>query len=208
MLLDADAFEKNVATLAGLAREAGIGLRPHAKTHKCAGIAKAQIAAGALGVACAKSGELLALFEAGVTALMLTAPVASRRKIDRLAQAAARGCDLAVVVDRPGLVCDYADAARTAGAVISVLVDCDTGLGRTGLTKPDDVVALAKTIAAEPSLRYAGVQAYAGHVQHVHAADERRKVNAAATARLKEIVAASLTPRRSPAACTCCTWPA
>ena len=79
LLLDADAFEKNVATLAGLAREAGIGLRPHAKTHKCAGIAKAQIAAGALGVACAKSGELLALFEAGVTALMLTAPVASRR---------------------------------------------------------------------------------------------------------------------------------
>ena len=190
LLLDADAFEKNVATLAGLAREAGIGLRPHAKTHKCAGIAKAQMAAGALGVACAKSGELLALFEAGVTALMLTAPVASRRKIDRLAQAAARGCDLTVVVDRSELVNDYAEAARAAGATISVLVDCDTGLGRTGLTKPDDVVALAKTIAAEPSLRYAGVQAYAGHVQHVHAAGERRKVNAAATARLREIVAA------------------
>lgn len=190
LLLDADAFEKNVATLAALAREAGMGLRPHAKTHKCAGIAKAQMAAGALGIACAKSGELLALFDAGVTPLMLTAPVESRRKIDRLARAAAQGCGLAVVVDRVALVEAYADAARAAGATISVLIDCDTGLGRTGVADPPAAVALARAISAEPGLVYAGVQAYAGHVQHIHANDQRREVNRAANARLAAIVAA------------------
>lgn len=190
LLLDATAFEKNVATLAELAREAGVGLRPHAKTHKCAGIAKAQLAAGALGIACAKSGELLALFEAGVTPLMLTAPLASRRKIDRLALAATRGCDLTVVVDRADLVAAFGEAARAAGTTISVLVDCDTGLGRTGLTEPDAVVALARAVEAEPGLRYAGVQAYAGHVQHIHPTDQRRDVNREATSRLKPVVAA------------------
>jgi D-serine deaminase-like pyridoxal phosphate-dependent protein len=190
LLLDADAFERNIATLAGLARDAGIGLRPHAKTHKCANIAKAQLAAGALGICCAKSGELLALFEAGVTPLMLTAPVASRSKIDRLARAAASGCDLTVVVDRPGLVADYGQAARSAATSISVLIDCDTGLGRTGLAKADDIVELARAVDSEPGLRYAGVQAYAGHVQHIHSPVERRDANRAATARVKTIVAA------------------
>lgn len=190
LLLDAHAFERNVATLSALAKEAGTGLRPHAKTHKCASIAKAQLAAGAIGIACAKSGELLALFEAGVRPLMLTAPVASRRKIDRLAQATARGCDLTVVVDRAELVTDFASAARAAGATISVLVDCDTGLGRTGATTPEAVVTLARAIAAEDGLNYAGVQAYAGHVQHMHENDARRLANRSANERLAAMLAA------------------
>jgi len=190
LLLDATAFERNVATLAALAKEAGTGLRPHAKTHKCASIAKAQLAAGALGIACAKSGELLSLFEAGVNPLMLTAPVASRRKIARLAQASAQGCDLTVVVDRAGLVADFAAAARAAGTTIAVLVDCDTGLGRTGVTTPDAVVALARAIAAEDGLTFAGVQAYAGHVQHVHDNEARRTANRSANERLAAILSA------------------
>ena len=190
LLLDATAFEQNVATLASLAKEAGTGLRPHAKTHKCASIAKAQLAAGAVGIACAKSGELLALFEAGVNPLMLTAPVASRRKIKRLAQAAAQGCELTVVVDRSDLISDFGAAARAAGTTIAVLVDCDTGLGRTGATTPEAVVALVRAISAEASLTYVGVQAYAGHVQHVHDKEARRKANRIANERLAAILAA------------------
>lgn len=190
LLLDATAFERNVATLAALAKEAGTALRPHAKTHKCATIARAQLAAGAIGIACAKPGELLALFEAGIKPLMLTAPVASRRKIERLVQAAARGCDLTVVVDRIGLVADFGAAARAAQTTIAVLVDCDTGLGRTGATTPEAVVALARAIAAEDGLTYAGVQAYAGHVQHVHDNDARRLANRTANERLAAILAA------------------
>ena len=190
LLLDATAFEANVGVLAGLAAARGMGLRPHAKTHKCAAIAKAQLAAGALGIACAKPGELLALFEAGVNPLMLTAPVASRLKIDRLAAAAARGADIAVVVDRAQLIADYAASARAAGTTISVLVDCDTGLGRTGVTTPAGAVALARMIEAEEGVTYAGVQAYAGNVQHVFGYEERRAANHAANERLRAIVTA------------------
>ena len=190
LLLDAQKFEASVALLARLGKEAGMGIRPHAKAHKCAAIAKQQLAAGALGIACAKPGELLALFEAGITSLMLTAPISSTRKIARLAEVAARGAELTVVVDRAELVGQFGAAARAAGTAIAVLVDCDTGLGRTGVTAPDDAVALARLIAAEPGLSYAGVQAYAGFVQHIFDHQARREANRLANARLTAIVAA------------------
>lgn len=190
LLLDATAFEANIRILADLAAANGFGLRPHAKTHKCAGIARRQMATGALGIACAKPGELLALFDAGIHELMLTAPVASRLKIDRLAAAAARGADLTVVVDRMELIAAYGAAAREAGGQIAVLVDCDTGLGRTGATESESVVALARAIRSEDGLVYAGVQAYAGHVQHVFGHEERRAANRAANERLKAIITA------------------
>ncbi|BCH20321.1 alanine racemase [Mesorhizobium sp. L-8-10] len=190
LLLDATAFEANIRILADLAAANGLGLRPHAKTHKCAGIAQRQMAAGALGIACAKPGELLALFDADVNKLMLTAPVASRLKIDRLAAAAARGADLTVVVDRVELVAAYGAAAREAGGRIAVLVDCDTGLGRTGVAEPEAAVALARAIRSEDCLVYAGIQAYAGHVQHVFGLEERRVANRAANERLKTIITA------------------
>jgi D-serine deaminase-like pyridoxal phosphate-dependent protein len=190
LIVVATAFEANVRTLTDLAKLHGLGLRPHAKTHKCAAIAKHQLGAGALGIACAKSGELLALFEAGIRPLMLTAPVASRAKVDRLTQAAADGAELTVVVDREDLISAYGASARAAGAQLSVLVDCDTGLGRTGVTTPERAVALAQAIAAEDGLRYCGVQAYAGHVQHVFDYEERQRVNRAANGRLSKIIAA------------------
>ncbi|WP_108658302.1 alanine racemase [Acuticoccus kandeliae] len=188
LVLDAAAFEANTAQLAALSGAHGMGLRPHAKTHKCATIAKRQLALGANGIACAKPGELLALFEAGIRPLMLTAPIASARKIARLADAAARGAELTVVVDRVDLVEAFASAARAAGARIDVLIDCDTGLGRTGVVTADEAVALARAVAAEDSLRYVGVQAYAGLVQHVHAHVDRRAANDAANARLRAIL--------------------
>jgi D-serine deaminase-like pyridoxal phosphate-dependent protein len=199
LLLDADAFEANAAELAAMARTHGLGLRPHAKTHKCAAIARRQLELGALGIACAKPGELLALFEAGMKPLMLTAPVAHPAKVERLAQAAAAGAELTVVVDRVDLVAAYGAAARAAGASIAVLVDCDTGLGRTGVATPDAAVALARAVAAEQGLIYAGLQAYAGHVQHIHDFSGRRRANDEANHRLAAIIdalhTAGLRPR-------------
>jgi D-serine deaminase-like pyridoxal phosphate-dependent protein len=190
LLLDAEAFEANVRALADMAGVHGMGVRPHAKSHKCAAIAKHQLEAGALGIACAKPGELLALFDAGIKKLMLTAPVASRLKIDRLTKAAAAGAELIVVIDRADLVAEYGASARAAGAKIGVLIDCDTGLGRTGLTAPEDAVSLAQTIEAEEGLSYLGVQAYAGQVQHVFDFAERRAADETANGRLQAIVAA------------------
>ena len=190
LLLDLEVFEANIAAMASMTKANNQGLRPHAKTHKCATIARHQLEAGALGIACAKSGELLALFKAGIRPLMLTAPLASPLKIARLAEAAAAGCALTVVVDRQDLVAAFGSAARSAGAVIEVLVDVDCGLGRLGVTTPEGAVALARAIAAEPGLSYAGVQAYAGQVQHIHALAARRAANRTAGALLAPILAA------------------
>ena len=188
LLLEADRFESSIASLAAMARTAGMGLRPHAKSHKCAEIARRQMAAGALGIACAKPGELLALFDAGLTALMLTAPVSSPLKVARLAAAAARGLDLIVVVDRADLVTAFGEAAKQAGTEIGVLVDVDTGLGRTGVTTPEEALALARQVAAQPGLRFDGVQAYNGKVQHIFDHEERRVANRASNARLVPIL--------------------
>jgi D-serine deaminase-like pyridoxal phosphate-dependent protein len=197
LIVDAAQLEANIGRLAAVSHGAGIGMRPHAKSHKCAAIARLQMEAGALGIACAKTGELLALLEAGIDRLMLTAPISHPAKIARLTEAA-RQAEIIVVVDRLELVSAFGDAARTAGSTLAVLVDCDTGLGRTGVTTPEDAVTLARAIAAEPGLLYAGVQAYAGRVQHVFDHEERRTANRAANDRLVPMLAALAAERLTP----------
>ncbi|WP_249729757.1 MULTISPECIES: alanine racemase [unclassified Chelatococcus] len=197
-VLDLPIFERNLATLAETCRRAGVGMRPHAKSHKSAEIARRQLAAGALGICCAKPGELLALFGAGIDDLMLTAPVASFAKIDALAQASARGARLMVVADRADLITAYGDAARRHDTRIDLVVDLDVGLLRSGVAEPAHAVALARAAADHPYLRFAGVQAYQGRVQHIDDFDQRRAANNEVARRLvpmlDALAAASLAP--------------
>ncbi len=178
-VLDLDLFERNVALLAETCRKAGLHVRPHAKSHKCAEIARRQMAAGALGVCCAKPGELLALFEGGVTDLLLSAPIASPVKIDALARAAAAGGRISVIVDRADLIRAFDDAARRHGTSFDVLIDLDVGLRRSGVATPAEAVALARLVNEARGLRYMGVQAYQGRVQHIDDFEERRAGNRA-----------------------------
>ena len=85
LVVDLDALERNIATMAAFARAAGVTLRPHAKTHKSAAIARLQIAAGAVGVCCAKLGEAEALTDAGVDGILITSPVVGAPAVARLA---------------------------------------------------------------------------------------------------------------------------
>jgi D-serine deaminase-like pyridoxal phosphate-dependent protein len=178
-VLDLDIFERNVALLAKTCRKAGLHVRPHAKSHKCAEIARRQMAAGALGICCAKPGELLALFEGGVADLLLSAPLASPAKIDALARAAAAGGRISVVVDRADLVTAFSQAARRHGTSFDVLVDLDVGLKRSGVATTAEAVALARLTDGAEGLRYAGVQAYQGRVQHIDDFEARRAGNRA-----------------------------
>ncbi|AZO82131.1 MULTISPECIES: DSD1 family PLP-dependent enzyme [unclassified Bosea (in: a-proteobacteria)] len=176
-VLDLDLFEHNIALLAQTCRKAGLNVRPHAKSHKCAEIARRQIAAGAVGICCAKPGELLALFEGGVRDLLLSAPIASPAKIDALARAAAAGGRIGVVVDRADLVTAYAEAARRHGTVLDVFVDLDVGLKRSGVATPAEAVELARLVSGLAGFRYRGVQAYQGRVQHIDDFAARRAAN-------------------------------
>lgn len=171
--LDLAALEANIAAMAEHAVRAGIALRPHAKTHKCAEIARRQMVAGAKGLCVAKLGEAEAMVAAGLDNILVTSPVVGAPAVRRLAAIAARA-EILAVVDAIGPAEELSAAIAGAGATLSVLIDLDIGLARTGVA-PDEALALAERVARLPALRLKGLQAYAGHLMHVADADERRE---------------------------------
>lgn len=173
LLIDLDAFEKNVADMAAYTKANGIRLRPHAKTHKCAEIARRQIAAGAVGVCCAKLGEAEEMAAGGVASVLITSPVVSEPAIKRLVSLNEKMADLEVVVDNRDNARALAAALGSAKR-LKVLIDIDPGIRRTGVASAEAAVALARTIADLPALDLIGVQYYCGRQQHIENYAERR----------------------------------
>lgn len=200
LIVDLDALEANIAAMAAFGRDAGAALRPHAKTHKSADIARLQIEAGAAGVCCAKLGEAEALAAEGIGSILLTSPVVTPPAIERLVALADRIPDLAVVADHPNAVA--AIAAANPGRPIRVLVDIDPGIHRTGVSSANDTVALARQIADAPQLIYGGVQFYCGSQQHIPALANRRTAIADLTGYLETVLAALREAALAPAVVT------
>ena len=165
LLLDIDRFESNIEKMQRAVDRAGKTLRPHAKAHKCVTIAYRQVEAGAVGVSVATIAEMDLMLAAGLPVL-LTTPVASRVKTDRVAAMAARGGRVRVVVDHAEQVRLYADSARRAGTTLEVLVDLDVGDHRTGIPCDERAVALAREVASHPALQFRGLQAYSVSASH------------------------------------------
>lgn len=174
LVLDLDMLDRNIAEMARFAKEHNVKLRPHSKTHKSADIAKRQIKAGALGVCCAKLGEAEALAEDGVQQLHITSPVVTPQAIARLIELNGKVSDLMVVVDHPANVESLSAAATMAGKPLTVIVDIDPGIHRTGVATPEAAVDLARKIVGLKGLKYAGVQFYCGSHQHIIDFQERK----------------------------------
>ncbi len=179
LILDLDALEGNLARMAEAVKESGVRLRPHAKSHKCAEIARRQIAAGAVGVCCQKVSEAEALVDGGVADVLVTNEIVGRRKLARLA-GLAREAKVAVLADDAGNVADLDAAARTEGVRLDVLIEIDVGAHRCGIEPGEPALALARRIAACRGLRFAGLHAYHGSAQHVRDPGERRAAIAGA----------------------------
>ncbi len=190
LVLDVEALDRNIAVLVALAAAKGIALRPHAKTHKSVDIALRQIAAGAVGVCCAKIGEAEALSEGGVTGILITSPVAAPRAIERLAALAATAEGLMAVVDHPDVAARIDAVLAAAAARLDVIIDVDPGIGRTGVASAEAAVVLARVIAASPNLEYRGVQFYCGSQQHIESYADRRAAIVERTAYLQSVIAA------------------
>lgn len=180
LVLDLDAFERNVARMAEHCKVNGLSIRPHAKTHKSVAIAKAQVAAGALGVCCAKLGEAEAMAAGGIGSILITSPVVTAQGLDRLMALNAKIPDLMVVADHPDNARALAAAASEAKRTLKVLVDLDVGLHRTGIRPGDEATDLAELLDAAEFLELRGLQAYAGHLMHIHDFAERREKSLAA----------------------------
>ncbi|MFT3725662.1 MAG: DSD1 family PLP-dependent enzyme [Hyphomonadaceae bacterium] len=190
LVIDLDALERNIATMAKFAKERGIALRPHAKTHKSADIANKQIAAGAVGVCCAKLGEAEAMADGGVGAILITSPVVSAPAIGRLMRLNARIPDLRVTVDNLDNVSALAAAAKAAGKTLQVLIDIDPGIRRTGVPSPEAAIEVGKRIQQFAELRFLGVQYYCGREQHIESYADRRSAIEDRTAYLKTVIEA------------------
>ncbi len=173
LVVDLDAFERNLHLMASNVETCGVRLRPHAKTHKCAVIALRQMALGAVGICCQKVSEAEALVHAGVPDVLVSNEVVGQRKLERLA-ALAKQAQVAVCVDNPANVDQVNAAAARFDAVIDVLVEINVGANRCGVAPGGAALALAKRIDAAPHLRFVGLQAYHGRAQHMREFQQRR----------------------------------
>ena len=186
-VLDLDTFEANLARMAARAKSAGLALRPHSKSHKTSAIALRQIEAGAVGICCAKLAEAEAMAAAGIGAILVTSPIAGAAKAERAAALAAGLADFRIVVDHPDGAAELGAAAQ---GPIQVLIDVDAGMGRTGVHDAAQAVAVFRAIAAQPNLKFLGVQCYGGHWQHIAGANARAAAVADGMAYLSSVLTA------------------
>jgi len=155
-VVDLDRLESNLVRWQVYCDERGLGSRPHIKTHKCVEIARRQVELGAAGVTCQTLYEAELMVDAGIDDVLLAYNVVGGRKLEQLAMLLRRA-RVRVIADDDALLPGLAGAALDAGCELPVLVDCDTGLGRTGVPTPDAAAELAAAIARTPELRFAGL---------------------------------------------------
>jgi len=187
LLIDLDAFEANLDTMAALMAAQGVKLRAHAKTHKSPIIAHRQIARGAVGQCVQKVAEAEILAWGGVADILISNEVVGADKLARLA-ALARICRIAVCADDAAQVAALSRAAVEAGVELSVLVEIDVGAGRCGVAPGPAAVALAELIATSAHLRFGGLQAYHGNAQHLRTHAERATAIGGAVAATRRTV--------------------
>lgn len=187
LLVDLDAYERNLERMASYIKGQGLRHRAHAKTHKSPNIALDQMARGAVGVCCQKVSEAEAMVNGGVRDVLVSNQVIQPAMIDRLA-ALARQARVLVCVDDMDNIDQINAAALRYKARIEVLVEVDVGAGRCGVAPGEAAVPLAKRIAASEGLRFAGLQAYQGKAQHVHDFEERKGKIDEAVAAVKQTV--------------------
>jgi D-threonine aldolase len=174
LLLDLDAFERNLDRMQAAADAAGVQLRPHAKAHKCPAVALEQRARGAVGICCQKASEALPFLRAGITDIHISNQLASPDKAVMLARWAAAGARISACVDELSQIVALGNAAATSGSRLGVLVEIDIGQHRCGVPDADAVLHLLDAIARYPGLAFEGLQAYHGGVQHLRHQSERR----------------------------------
>ena len=187
LVLDLDAFERNLHRMADALKGHPLRLRPHGKSHKCPEIARRQVALGAVGICCQKVSEAAVFVEAGILDVLVTNQVVGATKLRHLA-ALARRARIGVLVDDPQQVRALAEAARAQSASIDVYVEVDVGGRRCGVAPGAVAAQLARQIADSPPLRFAGLQCYHGPAQHQRTPEERARaiglaVDAAVTTR-------------------------
>ena len=176
LCVDLDKLEANLKAVHTRLKGTGVGVRPHVKTHKCPAIAKMQMAAGAVGVCSAKLSESESMLTNGIQNVIMTGVNVSAPKIKHAMALAKKYKGFVQAVDNPQNAQDLQDAAKAAGIIADVVVDIDV-IKRSGVRTGAPALALAQQVDKAPNLRFRGILAYDGAVQHVEGFQARRAQN-------------------------------
>jgi D-serine deaminase-like pyridoxal phosphate-dependent protein len=187
LLLDLDVARRNIAVMAEKFRELPASLRPHIKVHKSVELARLQVDAGAIGVACAGVWEAVVMAEGGIDDVLVANQVVHPDKVAAIA-ALAREHRITVAVDDVRNVEQLARAASEAGSELELLIELDVGMGRCGVRTKEELLPVAERIAALPNLTLRGLQAYEGHC--MLEPDRERRIRDANTANEQAVEAA------------------
>jgi len=189
LVLDLDALERNIKKMGDYAKAHGMRHRTHGKMHKSVDVQRLQEKlGGACGVCCQKVSEAEVFARGGIKDILVSNQVRDPAKIDRLARLPKLGARTICCVDDLANVADLSSAAQTHGTEIECLVEIDCGAGRCGVTTTRDVVAIAKAIDGAEGLKFSGLQAYQGAMQHLDSYDERKAKIDIAVAMVKDAV--------------------
>ena len=189
LVLDLDALERNIRKMGDYAKAHGMRHRTHGKMHKSVDVQKLQESlGGACGVCCQKVSEAEVFARGGITDVLVSNQVRDPAKIDRLARLPKLGARTICCVDDLANVADLSAAAQKHGTQIECLVEIDCGAGRCGVTTTPEVVDIAKAIDAAEGLKFAGIQAYQGAMQHLDDYNERKAKIDIAVAMVKDAV--------------------
>ncbi len=189
LVLDLDALERNIKKMGDYAAANGMRHRVHGKMHKSVDVAKLQeTLGGACGVCCQKVSEAEVFARGGIRDVLVSNQVRHPAKIDRLARIPTYGARAICCVDDVTNVADLSEAAVRHGTQIECLVEIDCGAGRCGVTTTPAVVEIATAIDAAEGLKFAGIQAYQGAMQHLDSYEERKEKIGIAVAMVKDAV--------------------
>ena len=191
LVLDLDALERNIIKMGQFAKDKNMRHRVHGKMHKSVDVALLQEKlGGSCGVCCQKVSEAEAFVRGGIKDVLVSNQVRDPAKIDRLARLPKLGARAICCVDDLANIADLSVAAVKHGTQIECLVEIDCGAGRCGVQSTEDVVAIATAIDAAEGLKFAGLQAYQGAMQHLDDYQERKAKIDVAVAMVADAVAA------------------
>lgn len=186
LLLDLDAFERNLASMRQtIVVDGGKRWRPHVKALRAPALAQRLQAAGASGVTCATVAEATTMVAAGIPDVLIASQVVGSDAVHQLAQLN-RGARVIVAVDAPAHLAMLSAAARQAGVVLPVVIEVDTGMHRCGLPPGDAVVDVARRIGAEPALQFCGLMGWEGHTTAIADPTAKRAAVTAAICQLTD----------------------
>ncbi|MGB6486504.1 MAG: 3-hydroxy-D-aspartate aldolase BhcC [Steroidobacteraceae bacterium] len=186
LILDLEALERNIRKMGEYAKAHGMRHRSHGKMHKSVDVQKLQQdLGGAVGVCCQKVSEAEVFARGGIKDILVSNEVRDPVKIDRLARLPKYGSRITVCVDELANVAELSAAAQQHGTTLECLVEIDCGADRCGVKDVGVAIEIARAIDAAPALRFSGIQAYHGTMQHLESYEDRRAKSADAIALVK-----------------------